>query len=816
MRRFELWDRLRQNASYGVRQVLKNRAFTAVTVLTLALGIGATTAIFSVVDGILFRPLPFPEPEGLVAVWTDLSRRGGPVDEWMNYDDFSDVARRSRSLQAVGAWAGGAPTVTGLGDPEQIAAGYVTHGMFSRVLRVSPALGRGFAPGDDRPGSPGTVLLSDGFWRRSFGGDPRALGSVLTVNDQPFEVIGVLPAGFRAPFVADAELWMTLREDPADPSCPRGNACLRVVARLADGATLEAARAEADGIARQLESEYAETNTDAGFLVRPLLEDLVGESRTALLALLGAATFVLLIACANVANLVLARGTTRGTELAVRSALGAGRRRLAEQLLTESALLAVLGGTAGLALAWLGTDFLVSIAPPETPRLAGISVNGRVLAFALGATAFAGALFGIVPSLRAVRRDLDVGMREGGRGGGGGGARTVRARGALVSTQIALALMLLAGAGLLVRSLQNLRATDLGYRPEGVLTMQVGLPSSRYPDADALRGFVRELERRLTGLPGVSTVGATSWLPLTGFGTDVSFLVEGQAPLSPGQDQAVWIRRVTAQYPATMGMPLLEGRWLTRSDEERAPRVVVINETFARRYFPDGSPLGRRLNLGSPESPQLWEIVGVAADARYFGIRDGGRVSMYLSYPQAPSRSLQWVLRSTRDPATLAGEVRAAVSGLDPSLAVARIQPMESIVTEALGPQRFVAFLIGLFSGIAFILAIVGVYGVVSYGVGQRLREIGVRMALGARGTDIRDLVLRQSLRMVGLGLLAGLAGGLALTRLIENLLFGVSAADPWTYGVVVLLLTAVAAAAAAIPAARAARVDPIRVLRSE
>lgn len=815
MKRLAWWDRMRQDVQYAFRQMVRNIGFTAVSVLTLALGIGATTAIFSVVDGILFRPLPFPAAEQLVAVWTDVSRRGGPVDEWMNYDNYSDLRERSRTLQALAAWGGGNPTVTGLGEPEQVVAAYVTHGMLSEVLRVSPVLGRGFAAADDLPDAPTTVLLTHGFWERAFGADPAVIGSGLSLNGQAYTVIGVLPSDFSAPFMTGADLWLTMREDPAEPSCPRGNACLRVVGRLADGVTLETARTEADGIARQLAEEHPETNADDGLLLRPLRDDMVGDARAGLLVLLGGVGFVLLIACVNVANLLLSRATSRAHELAVRSALGAGRRRLAEQLLTESAVLAILGGSAGLLLAYLGTDLLVSIAPPGTPRVSGIAVNGRVLAFALGATAFAGILFGLLPSLRGARGNADAALAEGGRGGTGGG-RGMRARGALVSAQVALALMLLVGAGLLVRSLQNLRSAELGYVPEGVLTLQMGLPSSRYSDADAVRAFVSAVGSRLSALPGVTAQGATSRLPLTGFGTDISFTIEGRPALPPGQSQAVWFRRITAGYPEAMGMRLIEGRWVAPSDDERAPRVVVINETFARRHFPGTSAIGRRLNLGISAEPSWSEIVGVAADARYFGLRDGGRVALYASYAQSPSRAVWWALRSDRDPAALAGEVRAAVTELDPSLAVARVGPMESVVAEALGPERFVTLLLGLFAGVALLLAVVGLYGVVSYGVAQRLREMGVRLALGAEGGHIRRMVIAQSFKLVGLGLILGVAGGLAVTRLMVGLLFGVSPTDPWTYGAVALVLAAVALVASAVPAFRAGRVDPIRVLRAE
>jgi len=816
LKRLEWWDRVRQDAHYAVRQVRRNVGFTAVTVLTLALGIGATTAIFSVVDGILFRPLPFPESNELVAVWTDLSRLGGPPDEWMNYDRYTALAEGATTLEAVGAWGSGSPTVTGVGDPEQLTAGYVTHATLSEVLQVSPQVGRSFSVGDDLPGAPATVLLSDGFWNRAFGADPSVTGRTLTLNGEPFTIIGVLPPGFVAPFLAGADVWMTLREDPADPSCPRGNACLMVLARLADGVTLEAARAEADAIAAQLGADYPQTDADQGILLRPLREDVVGDARTGLLVLLGGVGFVLLIACVNVANLLLSRATSRSSELAVRSALGAGRGRLTEQLLTESALLALLGGGAGLLIAYFGTELLVSIAPSDTPRIEGIAVNGRVLAFATVATVAAGLLFGVVPALRAARGEVDGGLREAGRGGsGGGGTRGIRARGALVSGQVALALMLLVGAGLLVRSLQNLRGADLGFEPEGVLTLRVGLPSSRYPDADALRSFVRSLEERLGAIPGVEAQGATSWLPFTGAGTDFGFTLEGE-DLPPGQAHAAWIRRITPGYADAIGLRLTAGRWLTSADDERAQNVVLINETFVERHFADQSPIGRRLNFGSRDEPSWWEIVGVVADARYFSIRDGGRVGLYFSYPQAPSRSLRVALRTSRDPSALAVAVRATAEELDPSLAVADIQPMDDVVADALGPERFVTLLLGLFAGLALLLSVVGLYGVVSYGVSQRLREMGVRLAMGAEAGDIRGLVLGQSIKLVVFGLVLGTAGSLLVTRLMASLLFGVSATDPWTYGSVAIVLAAVAVLAGAIPAARAARVDPIRVLRAE
>jgi putative ABC transport system permease protein len=815
MRRAATWDRLRQDLHYAVRQAFRNPAFTAVTALTLALGIGATTAIFSVVDGIVFRPLPFERPDELVAVWADWSRKGGPADEWMNFPNYFDLKERADGLAAVAAWDGGPTTVTGVGEAEQISAAFVSHDMLTEVLLVEPAVGRTFTPEDDRPGSEGTVLLTDGFWRRAFGGSTDAVGSTIALNDESHTVIGVLPKDFQPPFMPNAEVWLPLRVDRVDNYCGRGGACTLVVARLADGSSLEEAQAEATEIALQLEREYPEVNASAGLNLVRLRDDMVADARVALLVLLAAVGVVLLVACVNVANLLLARGTTRRAELAVRAALGAGRGRITWQLVTESALLAGVGGGLGIVLAYFGTDLLVGLAPAGTPRIEGVRLDLRVLAFAAVMSLLAGLFFGVVPALRAASGDLGGGLRDRTSSGSGGGA-SLRGRGLLVAGQVALALVLLVGAGLLVRSFDNLRNEDLGFSPGGVLTARIGLPGPRYPDGDALRAFVATLEERLGAVPGVEAVGSTSWLPLTGFGSDTNFNIEGR-PIPPsGQRQAVWFRRVTDGYPEAMGMTLVAGRWITASDDATAPRVVVINDGLARRHFPGESPLGQRINLGNPDDPSWREIVGVAAEVQYFGVRDDSRDALYLPYDQAPSSQFIVAIRSERDLAGLAGEVRAVVAGIDPALAVGGVETMDDVVEASLGGERFVTFLTTLFAGLAFLLAVVGLYGVVSYGVSRRLREMGVRLALGAGGGDIGGLVLRQSLTFVAIGLVAGVVGSLPATRMMDSLLFGISATDPWTYVVVAVALAAVATVAAAIPARRAARVDPIRVLRAE
>jgi putative ABC transport system permease protein len=808
-------DTLRQDVRFGVRQLARNPVFTAVAVLTLALGIGANTAIFSVVDGILFRPLPFPEPDELVNVWTDVTERGGPEDEWLSYINFHDLREQAETLEGLAAWGGWRPTLTGEGEAEQLSGAQVTHDMFDRVLGVAPALGRDFVAADDEPNAPGVVLLSHGFWRRAFGGDPSVVGRTLRMNDMSWEVIGVMPDRFRPPFLSDAELWTTARQDLEVQADRRGGFSWRAVGRLADGATLGAADAELRAIGSRFQRLYPESNTGMTFDAVALRDDLVSEARTGLLVLLGGVAFVLLMACVNVANLLLARAGSRREELAVRSALGAGRGRLATQLLTEAGILAAVGGVAGVLLAIWGTDALVALAPPGTPRIDEVGVDGRVLAVTAAVTLVAGGLFGLVPALRAARQDAVAAIREGGRGRAGGrGAARLRA--ALVVGQVALALVLLVGAGLLVRSFRNLRTFDLGFRPAGVVTLQVNLPGASYETGDALRAFYASFLDRLESIPGVNSAAFTSTVPLTGFDGDVSFTLEGEPIPGPGVDQAAWIRRVTPGYFETMGIPLVAGRDFAASDGPDDARVVIINQTFAARYFPNQNPVGRRINVNNPSDPVWREIVGVAGDVRNFGIREDSRVAFYGPYDQIPAGYVFPVLRASVPPEDVVPAVRAELAQLDASLAVGRVATLDDLVLDAIASDRFVATLLTLFAVIALVLAVVGLYGVVAYSVGRRLPEMGVRMALGAAGSDIARMVVAQSLVLVAGGIVVGVAAAAGLTRLLEGLLFGVAPLDLATFGAVVAALALAGTAAAAIPALRAGRVDPVRVLSSE
>jgi len=799
---------------FALRQLRRSPGFTVVAITTLALGIGASTAIFSVVDGILFKPLAFDQPDRLVNAWTDVTRRGGPDDEWLSWSNFEDLRDQVTQLDALAAWGGASPVMTGRSEARQLLGAVVSEGMFSRVLPVEPILGRLFSHDDHQPG-PGTVLLSHGMWRNDFGSDPAVVGTTLLLDDQPTTVIGVLPEGFRPPFVPDAELWVPAQVDSAAVQRLRGNFSWRAVGRLVPDTPLEAANTEVTALGRRLEAQYPESNTGMSFRLVGLRDDLVADARAGLLTLLGAVGFVLLVACVNIATLLLARAPSRRSELAVRTALGAGRRRIIRQLLTESLTLAALGGLPGVGLAFLGPDLLVSLAPANTPRLSEIGVDARALGAAAFITLLAGFVFGLAPAIHGSGFGIAGALRETGRGSGEG-PRGGWLRGALVTGQVALALVLLVGSGLLVESFVNLRSRDLGFRPQGVISMRINLPPSRYPDADTRRTFYTALDERLAAVPGVRSVAFTSTVPLTGFDGDVDFLVEGRPVPEPGRATVAWFRRVTPGYFETMGIAVVDGRAFERQDGATAPRVVIVNETLARRQFPGESAVGKRVNVNGPDNPVWREIVGVAADIRNFGIREESRMAMYAPYDQVPTSVVFPVLRTELPPDSVVPLVRRAVAGIDPNLAVAQVLTMDEIVSTSIAQDRVVTTLLSFFAGAGLLLAFVGLYGVVSYGVNARRREIGIRVALGADAAHVRRLVVSRSLALAGVGVLVGLAGAAGLTQFMQGLLFGVSAGDPRTFAVVTLVLGLAALVASLVPAVRATRVDPVEVLKAE
>ncbi len=810
------FDARRQDVSFAVRQWRRNPGFALVVVATLALGIGANTAIFSVVDHVLLRPLPYPEPQQLGVLWSDVTERGGPADEWLSYANFVDVRDGTPGIAEGALWAGFNPTLTERGEATAVPGSIVTESMFSRVLRVEPAMGRTFTPDDDVPGGPNVVLVSHDFWTEVLGADPEAVGTTLLLNDVPYEVVGVMPAGFRPPFRPDARLWSTPQLDPAVQADGRGGFSWRSVVRLAPGVDLDEARVQVASLATRLESDYPEANTDMGFTLNGLREDMVAASSTGLWVVLGSVVLLLVVACVNVANLLLARASARTAELSVRSALGADRRRLVSQLVVESVGLALVGGILGVVAGVAGTRALVALAPEGTPRIEAVTVDLRILAVTFLVTVGAGVLFGLVPALQVSGRDLQSSLREEGRDGMGG-RRGLRVRNALVAAQVALALVVLVGAGLLTRSFANLRTADMGFTPEGALTFFVNLPQSRYPDNDAIRPAIREIETRLAALPGVESVGTINSLPLSGLDGDSNFMVDGRVPPALGQEPAAWIRRVTPNYAEAMGLRLVSGRFIEERDESDGALVALINETLTERHFPGENPVGQRLDFGAPGG-NLWEIVGVVADIRHFSVRDDRREAVYMAFEQVPVRSTFVVARAAaeRDPALLVPEVRRAVTDLDASLAAQRIAPMTEVVADALAPDRFLTTLLGLFAGVTLVLAVVGLYGVISVSVGARLRELGVRMALGAEAGSIGGLVVRRAVVLAGVGVAVGVGLALVGAPVVASLLYGVRATDPVTFVGVAVLLVAVAAGAAAVPAWRAARVDPVRVLRAD
>ncbi|HKP85996.1 MAG TPA: ABC transporter permease [Blastocatellia bacterium] len=810
---------LTQDIRFSFRMLLKRPGFTVIVVLALALGIGANTAIFTVINAVLLRPLPYKNPDRLV--WLRETCPGADIkDEPASPPNFMDWKAQGQSFDEMGAFVSTMLTLTSSGEPERIPAAYVTDGFFS-VIGAEAAAGRTFTPEEDKPGGDRVVVISHGLFERRFGSDPNIVGSAITINGNPYTVVGVMPRDFKNPKPNDRnppDVWAPLAVSYYDQH--RRGDYLSVIARLKPGVSVEQARAEMAAITGRLEQQYPDTNTGWGATVTALHERFVGDVRPALIFLLGAVCFLLLIACANVANLLLARSTARQKEIAIRTALGARRGRIVQQLLTESVLLSLAGGVLGLLLAFWGVEVLTSLGAGSIPRLSEISVDGRVFGFTLSISLFTGIIFGLLPALQASNPNLNETLKEGGRSSIEG-ARSGNLRGTLAAIEIALALMLLIGAGLMVRSFVRLQNVDAGFNPKRVLTAGLFLPASKYKEGPQVTAFYNELLGRVEALPGVESAGAIDSLPLSGSGSVEGFVIEGRLPQQPSDNIAdADYRVVSPDYFRTIGIALLRGRLLTEQDGQNAPWALVINDTMARRYFPDEDPIGKRINMGDPQKSPWRTIVGVVRDTRDRALGEEPYSQMYAAHTQITRRGLYLVLRTSSDPMSLVSAIRSQVADMDRELPLSNVRTMEQVLAESIARPRFNMLLITIFAVVAVVLASVGVYGVISYSVSQRTHEIGVRIALGARPGDIFRMVLSQGLKLslagVGVGLVAAFALAFALTRVMSGLLYEVRATDPVTFAVIPLALTALALLASYIPARRATRVDPMISLRYE
>src|SRR4051794_860865 len=797
---------------YGLRMLVKHKGFTAVAIIALALGIGANTAIFSLVNGVLLRPLPFPNSDRIV-YFEGKNPSAGITDSNISYLDFADWSQQTDVFASTAAyWIGGVNLGADGAEPERVPRAGVTTGFFS-VLGVQPILGRPFVPEDEKPasvlGGRGTVaIISHGLWKRRFGSDPEIIGKQVQMSSRTLPIVGVMPPGFEYP--EQTQIWVPSAFNLAEE--PRDNRSWSAIARLKRGVDFKEAQTRVSAINARLDQQFHETNKGWDVSLWPLHERLVREVKPSLLALLGAVGLVLLIACANVANLLLARSAARQKEIAIRAAIGASRTRVLRQMLTESILLSAIGGICGFVLSiWL-TDVLTSMLPEGAARLEQIGIDYRVLAFALAVSALTGVLFGIVPALQASKLDVTSALKEGGRSGEG--HRRTSARSLLLIGEVALSLMLLVGAGLLIKSFARLQEVRPGFNAHNVLVGNVQLPYPKYDNAQFVE-FYRQLKERLEAAPGVQAVGGSINLPLNASGYSIgrAFIPEGR-PLAVDESKDAMFTAITGDYFRALQVPLLAGRTFEPLDNADAPKVVVINESIAKRIF--GSPaeaIGKRLSIRRDEK-FMREIVGVVGDTKTGSMTEDGGMQIYVPHAQDSHWNFMGVvIRTAGDPAAFGATLRREVQALDTDQPVYQVRTMDDVVANSLGTRRVSMQLFAVFAIAALLLAAVGIYGVMAYSVTQRTHEIGIRMALGAQKSDVLRLVVRQGMTLALVGVIAGLAGAFALTRLLSNLLFGVAASDPVTFVAISLLLIAVALIACYLPARRAAKLDPMIAL---
>jgi predicted permease len=818
-RRVHSIETLAQDLRYATRTLRKNPGFAFFAVVVLALGIAASTAIFSVVDAVLLRPLPYRDAKQLVMVWENADAYGFPHDT-PSPGDFSDWRARNQVFEDMAALTfGGSFDLTGEGTPEELSGKVVTTNLFS-VLGVTPFLGRDFRTEDGVPGAARAVILNFGLWMRRFGGDPHIAGKQIWLNNEKCTIVGVMGRGFQFQD-RDAELWVPARFTPEE-SANHGSHFLNVVARLKLGVRLETANSNLSTIAKLIEAEHPNENARIGAYAVPLREEISGDRRPVLLVLVGAVCFVLLIACANVANLLLARASGRQREIAMRLTLGASRWRVIRQMLTESGLIALIAGAAGLLLSVGGTRFLASLIPDGIAPLNAGTVNGSVLSFTIATSLATGLSFGIIPASRISRVDLIGSLKQGGgKSGVGRGGRGLRD--ALVVCEVALAIVLLAGATLMIRSFENLFHLDKGFLTDRVLAVRTPLPKPKYEEFSRRSSFYRNVLARIESLPGVLSAGYTTWVPLTNAGGAAGIEIQGHAQPEPGQLPIPNVRFVSAHYFQALQMRLIEGRLLDERDGTDTPPVAVINQTAARRFWPGENPIGSHLrHYDVPNNGPWLTIVGIVGDVHQVGLDAPPRPEMYLPYTQqevfAPGAydPEYLAVRSSGDPMRLADAVRDQVWAVDKEQPVAGVMPLENLVEDNLAPRRIQASLLGAFAGMALLLATLGIYAVLSFVVTQRTQEIGVRVALGAEPGDVMRAVLSQGMKLFAIGAVSGLAAALALARTLQHSLYGVSASDPISFGGVMVLLAGVTALACYVPARRAMRVDPMVALRYE